>query len=339
MKPIGPLKRSFWITTITAFAVSMVGAHAIAAFYLPQAILKPPFSLLIRSYVAGYPRGHTDHYMFRYGIFGFGERIRSADILILGTSHPQLGLSAAQLSQQLSTQLGRPIKAFNMGLGFGDGMGFANAVLTANGVHDKGLIVDLYQPWGGGMSEYARGAVDADVAIAYAKTCLIWADFVRDWVFDGIFPRLTLAPSSPKRTDRFLGLALFRDWRTGDVVDIWWPDRGLIYQNPPPEMMHGLVEGPPPTGLPNDGISLPEDSARLLEERKLAAILTLLPYQGYDLGKADGIARRYGLSLTTVSPDGLTFLDTNHLTADGRGLATKRLAAELPAGWMRREAR
>src|SRR5579863_8610373 len=65
---------------------------------------KPRFSVFGRHYVSTYTRGSADHYLFRFGLFAMGEQIRCSNILLLGTSHTELGLSAEQLASSLKTR-------------------------------------------------------------------------------------------------------------------------------------------------------------------------------------------------------------------------------------------
>jgi hypothetical protein len=74
---------------------------------------------LCRQFVAEYGGvgAYVGHLLYYWGLFGMRDRIRQADIVLLGSSHTQFGLSARQLSEILSRESGRPIKAFNLGLG------------------------------------------------------------------------------------------------------------------------------------------------------------------------------------------------------------------------------
>jgi hypothetical protein len=108
------------------------------------------------SYVSSYSfHGSTSHHIFRFGLFGTGERIRQSDVLLLGSSHVEDGLSAAVLTDLLSKAAGRPVHAYNLGLGFAEGIGFAKAILAANDVHNSSVILDLFtEQEGDGLSDY-----------------------------------------------------------------------------------------------------------------------------------------------------------------------------------------
>ena len=79
----------------------------------------------LSAYAVGHSAGHTDHYFFHFGLFGVGDRIKNADVLIVGSSHAIFGLSAERIAAALSERWGRPVTVFNMALGFGEGIGFS----------------------------------------------------------------------------------------------------------------------------------------------------------------------------------------------------------------------
>ena len=62
------------------------------------------------SYISAYAElGTTMHYIYHLGLFGMRERLQKSDILLLGSSHVEYDLSAAQLSQKLSNFSGHPV--------------------------------------------------------------------------------------------------------------------------------------------------------------------------------------------------------------------------------------
>jgi hypothetical protein len=67
---------------------------------------KPAFPLSANRCLSAYSFGHADHYAFRFGLFGVGERIRNADVLIVGSSHATFGLSAEKIAAALSERWG-----------------------------------------------------------------------------------------------------------------------------------------------------------------------------------------------------------------------------------------
>src|SRR5262245_19103421 len=132
--------RPFWLSAALSLALCLLAAHAALIIGRQNDVAKPPLPIPGRTYVSSYPRGFADHYLFLFGLFGFGERIHNADVLISGSSHPQLGLSADQLSHGLSEKSGSHVRAFNMSLAFGEGMAFTRDILQRNDIEEKTMI-------------------------------------------------------------------------------------------------------------------------------------------------------------------------------------------------------
>jgi hypothetical protein len=98
----------FWKSALGAAVVSSAILVAIAVFTSRENPPKPAMPIWGHAYLSGYVAGDLDHYLFRFGLFGFGDRIRKADVLILGSSHAMFGISAETISATLSERWGRP---------------------------------------------------------------------------------------------------------------------------------------------------------------------------------------------------------------------------------------
>lgn len=72
-------------------------------------------------------------------VSGLSKQIRSADVLLLGSSRTLFGLSAAQLE----AQLGGGVRVFNLGVGGGEGMLSANTLVERLDLRGRTLVVNL----------------------------------------------------------------------------------------------------------------------------------------------------------------------------------------------------
>ncbi len=324
----------WWYMTLTLVSGILI-AHGLGIQWLRVLPPKPRFSIFDRNYVGSYTRGSADHYLFRFGLFGMGEKIRRGDILLLGTSHTELGLSAAQLGSSLITSYGRPLRVFNLGLERGEGISFFRDILELNNTRDKILIADLYNGFGTKVSDYAQQARQADVLGAYIEVIQIWTDFVRDWILDGLLPHLTMVndPAAPHISmTRFLNHTVIRSWKTGDLLEIWTPLDGAIYHGISAKFSCPFVLAQPER--PSQDYSVAFQGAfpsQFLSKHNIHPVFTLLPFPKYDPRWASVQASSLGYPFIAIDPIGLRMLNGDHLNAEGRTLASMHLAQGLLA--------
>jgi hypothetical protein len=317
---------AYWMTAMTTAAVSWPVLAVIAIFGTGHNPPKPEIPLGKRTYLAAYT-DLSDHYILKFGLFGFADRIRSSDVLILGSSHAVFGLSAEAVSVALSERCGRPILALNLGVA-ADGMGFAREVLEANDARGQTLLVDLYSNDQGRLSSAARKALHSDILGAYIAVAAQATEFIRDWLLDGFLPRIRFRLDETIRVERFLRAVITRRWDNGDLDEAWSPKEGGLFRRAPPKneptatISVGRPKGPPPTLLP--------EYANYLKAKESVVVLTLIPYDGHRLDEAMRFAAQIGKPFLEIAPDDLGSFDSGHLNEIGRGLATKRLVGSLP---------
>jgi hypothetical protein len=315
--------RMFWKGALSAIAMSSALLVGIAVFTSGNNPPKPAIPIWGHTYLSAYRTGHFDHYLFRFGLFGFGDRIRNADVLILGSSHAMFGISAEAISTALSERQGRTVTAFNLATGAGEGMGFAREILEANKTQAQTLLLDLYSNERGLPSEVAQKALRANILGAYIAVAAPTTEFVRDWLFDGFLPRINFGLGASLRVDRFLQPVITRRRDNGDLDDVWTPEQGSLFQDPPAKLISSLptdspqLRGAHPTLLPEYGA--------YLVSKDLSVVLTLIPYDGYRLDEAKRVAEEIGRPFLPVEPKDLQSLDGGHLTAASRTVATRRL--------------
>jgi len=318
--------RQFWTAFAGTLAVAVLVLHFSWAQTYRQLPLRPPLWLGGASFLSDYgSHGSTAHYLFRFGLFGMRDRLLKSDLLFLGSSHVEFGVSAARLTSELSRRKGRPVRAYNLGSGFGDGIGFAREVIAANDLRDKTVVLDLFSPMGEGDSDYARVVGRSNSLGAYLKVWDAWLRYGDDWLLDPVMPvfstRTGAKLSDSVARTRLLGVCTTRSWESGDVDEMWAPTLGFVFKNPAPGVAQPMGHDDP---FHIQGYGTWNVSAATLAffaDRRLRPAFMLLPFAGYEYTSAPAQAS----PLMTVPSDGLTFYDQAHMTESGRGLATQRI--------------
>ena len=325
--------RTFWLTGAVTAAFLVLVLHLGWSRLYSQMPARPALAALGDwgdSYVSDYPPiGPVDFYMLRYGIFGVGERLRRADVVIVGSSHPQVGLSAAQLSQELSTVRGKPVGVYNAGLGYGEGIEFTEHIMEGNRLENKVLIYDLFALRQGGIGEYGTIVEHNGVLGGYLKTLDAWLRAYNDWFLDPLLPRFHPQAGQSLRDAaspvRFLNNWISRLWSTGDIKEIWASKYGYAFGNPAAQL------GKPFTTenvyhLKADGETRLDVAALdFFRQRTLSPIYTLVPFDGDQLILVSPEARPY----IPISNQDVLFFDKMHVTAPSRQIVTQRLLDEL----------
>lgn len=324
----------FWLSAAAAVLALVLPVRIVLMPSWTARVPLPDFPVPGRAYVSAYRGGEVDHYLFRFGLFGFGDRIRNADVLILGSSHPQLALSAAQIAGALVLPGDRPVAAFNMAIGYGEGSAFAREILKANDVTGSTIVIDLFAPYGDGISPYGQIVLTLGAAQAYQRVAQMWAVFLRDWLTDPLLIRVRFTVADGLSFERAMYRVLTRDWNNGDVIDLWNPQMGSRYRNPAPDFLHPLLLAPPQP----DAISIPRAMTDFFIERAMTAYAVLIPYPEGNPQVGAARAAAAGIPFVDISSWELEYYDRDHVTAAGRDLATARfiegyakLTAEPPA--------
>jgi hypothetical protein len=294
---------------------------------------RPPF-YFTKDLFLGFdePAESVPHFLWRFGLFGFDQRLRDADYILVGTSHVWFGLSASLLSQRLSAAAGHPVRVVNLGLG-GAEEAFQARILQYRRIKDKAVIIDLYAPAGELNSPWGDEAERIDWAEAYVHVLRVWANGIREWCLDPWLPNFKISHGHLYAMRVIEGVFVCR-WDTGDTEYMWVPECGYSFRRgvPPPSTMNIPFDPHAPTpGNEARGahIVLPNIWYKVIEKNHLRPFLTIVPYNGYAPEAAQRVADLHGWSFISVSPTGLTFRDPDHLNAAGRDLASERLAAGI----------
>jgi len=323
--------RSFWLSFGGMALIAFGSLHIWWSCRLAQMPARPSFPITGEEYVTYYEHsGSTSHYIYRHGLFGLRKRMQESDVLLLGSSHVELGLSAALLSRELSKTAGRPILVYNLGTEEGEALSFATKVLAANGIEHKASIVDLYQPWGENMSVSGRSADESSRWNAYTSVGKVWLKVCEDWLFDAWLPNFQILVNSDQSTIipvRSLKSLAIRRWDTGDMVEVWKPEIGGVYANTPPHWNVPYTRDGPVHGDHAKG-QLTAKMIAELKERDIRTIYTDVPYDSDYLNKIPDIAQPY----VVIPSTNLTLIDRMHLNRSSRDIATEALFEGIKNG-------
>lgn len=303
-------------------ALSAAAAACVLPLPPPAGAPTPPFPFSSGAYVSAYRGASADHTLFRTGMLGFGRRLRDSDTLVLGNSHAQLGISAAQLGG----------RAFNASVAFGEGIAFFRDIVEHNGVQGKTLLVDAYNWREDGVSEIAAAARGDDAAQAYARVGRLWGRAVSDWLLDGFVPCVDTS-GFELRFVRCLDWLMLRRRDNGDLHEWWSPELGPLYRDVPPALTRAYAPGP---GRAEPGSYSAQFSRAFppafLAQRNLKPVFTLVPFPAANPARAAAEAGKLGAPFIPIAHEGLEFTaDRHHLSAQGRAQATRLLLREAKA--------
>ncbi len=309
---------------------------------------KPPYPNLGHEFVGEYAGvgAFVAQAIYYWDLFGFGDRIRSADVVLVGSSHTQFDLSAQQLSSALSQSVRRPVRVYNLGMGCGETLAFANNVMKRLRADPPMIIADAYTYGNDTVSACASEATRSDAIQAAFSVSNVWSRFTWDWLIDGYLPSVSIRDGS-LHVERFLNApVLMLDWNFGGSAFFYRPDAGQVFPDAPPDRIAKVVGGVPGEirwTLADGTIPVPSEFPQTVE-RKPEVIFTLIPfpaaptlplwslyqpaYQRIDRLLSVGARGEQG-RFVAVSPSGLESFDYGHLTGAGRALATARLADSL----------
>ncbi|HLI22042.1 MAG TPA: hypothetical protein VKV32_13035 [Stellaceae bacterium] len=342
-------KRRFWLASVVMTALLLIPFFVWSRIEASRLPPKPAFPLPGHAFVAEYggQASYVAHLLYWWGLFGFGERIRSADVVMLGSSHMQFGLSARQLSATLSAAAGRPLRVFNAGLGCDTPLGFDAALLDRQGVRDRAIIADTfaydYDPYNAECFSELDDITDRVHAVFEALA--VWTRFAADWALDGILPRVDLSQRRPVLGRYLNAPALILDWNYGDVVYAFSPNRGEVYPAPLASTPQDVAKAQPAgESLTSGTIPMPNALANVVARRDLRPIFTLIPFvttPAFDRERFTHVAQLLAAAgtaprapLIAIAPAGFESFDGEHLTGPSRDQATRRLGDALAAAEM-----
>jgi hypothetical protein len=243
-------------------------------------------------------------------MFGFGDRLAQADTLVVGSSHAEFGIDAAMLSK------GRP---FNMALGGGEGLSFAATLLKKYNSHPSLIALDTFAPDPEGPSTEAANVLASAPGVSYLKVFNIWSGFLRDWILQGVLPRVTIA--FDKLTfENPIGALIVRDWTTADVTSVY--SSGGLYSSPGEVFVDAAKGHVMWNGQVRPG-SRPGASLSAIKAPRV--VVTVVPYPAYDDTIGREVADRLGALFVHIDAAGLRWWDYHHLNKSSRVVVTEKL--------------
>jgi hypothetical protein len=144
--------KRFWPTFILATVLCGGALQATSIGLIGYPAAKPTIPIPGRQYISATRDGQTDHALFYFNLFGFGDRIRTADALVIGSSHAEFGIEAARLPGK---------RTFNMAMGGGEGLNFAGTLIEKYKPHPSIIALDPFSPDGDSTSTEARNILSS----------------------------------------------------------------------------------------------------------------------------------------------------------------------------------
>ncbi len=322
MKIAHPYLKSFFLTTLIILLI-----------VVPRAPRKGPKKFELPSikkvFISSYGEHDAIHRLIYHGLFGFRQQMAEADVLIVGNSHAELGFSAKQISRELSNTLNRQVKVFNLGVGWGEAFPFHKQVMRKQGVQCKLLLLELFATLEDRMTDQGKSALSENKLTAYMKVFDAWAVVAKDWLLDGILPRITYNRKSDGRRvflkERFLAYPVgIRTWQHGDVWDYWLPFYGSTYQNTPTSLItYAKLKD---KKRKKRDIELTERilDPTFLSEKQLYVMTAIVP-SNINAHAYCAPVQTLGLPYVDISFQDVPLYDGAHTNHVGRSLVTHRL--------------
>lgn len=154
-------------------------------------------------------------------------------------------------------------------------------------------------------------------SVAFRNVLNIWSGFVRDWLLQGLLPRVTISLKSLAWAQP-LGSTILRDWETADVTTVYSGTTGEVFVDA--SKGHPLMDGPERLGMS----PAPADLAAI-EAIGGSIIVTTVPYPSFHETIGRKMADDLGGRFVHIDPDDLRFFDFHHLNDEGRRLATSTI--------------
>ena len=320
---------TYWISFLASFALCLgVAMHYTHRDKIIRKFEVPDFS---KVFISSYGDKDAVHRIYYFGLFGFDRRIAEADMLIMGNSHAELGLSAGQISAALSTPE-KPYKAMNLAMGWGEGFPFAKALLKHQRLQNKSIILEIYATLVRSFSVVGKPVLSEDRFTAWIRSIETSACAMKDWFLDGKLPRITFSKGDFV-VGRFLAYPVgLRQLETGDVYDYWIPGWGAVYRNTP-EKLISYAKPPEFRPLTDDYLAQSENvlDAEMLKANQLDVWATLLPSNELYQADAEIYTKALHLPFLPIAFDDVKIYDSYHANAEGRHTATRHLLDQFIA--------
>jgi len=296
----------FWLASILTTLVCGAILQGVSITRLGFPAARPSIPMPGRAYVSATYDGQSDHSLFYFNFFGFGDRLRDARTLVIGSSHAEFGIDSATLGP----------KGFNMALGGGEGLAFATALLAKYRPHPSLVAVDSFAPDADLSTEATRTLVSTP-AVSFLHVLNIWAGFLRDWLLQGLLPRLTVSLNAPA-WEQPLRSVVVRDWQSADVTQMYSGNAGEVFTD-------ASAGNPIISGREWRGMEPTASDIKAIREAGATVIVTTIPFPSFDERIGRKMADDLGGRFVHIDPVGLRLFDYHHLNAPSRAKATEIL--------------
>jgi hypothetical protein len=314
-----------------AIATLLIARAIIGTGVEPGAHPPPRWPDWRREYPAAFRGVSATHNLLSLGSFGLGRRLREADVLLTGSSHAEFGLSARDLVTHFRTR-GMSVKAYNIGVGWGEGFAFPAALIDRYDLRDKVLVVEMFRMLTP-LSAVGARALNDNAGTKLVRIANMWLGFTADRLLDLWLAKVELQAARLTVSRRLDQSVIYRRWAEGDLGEFWAPQFGSIYERwndrfylPNPEAGAERVD--------------PESVRRVLDlamlsQRHLKTFTTYIPSVA-DSGQGHlDAAVAAGIPVLPIRGDAVQLIDDAHPNALGRTLVTAQIADGLFASGVR----
>jgi hypothetical protein len=182
------------IAKMSAFLLAAAAGAALTLFVSDNVVGPSPGRYepaKIYTFIADYAGVSADHSSYR-NLAGFApglRSIRSADVLLYGSSKGMFGLRAGALNEHFGGQA----SFYNISVAYGAGLPFLAQIIAQNGIHDRIVVADLtdvasqFQ-----MSPAAIEAMDMGTMESVTRAILINGRYQGDLLLSSAMPAITL---------------------------------------------------------------------------------------------------------------------------------------------------
>jgi hypothetical protein len=276
-------------------------------------------------YLSAYRGVSATHNLISLGMFGVGRRIREADVLFTGSSHAEFGFSAEELVAYFRLR-GVSIKAYNIGVGFGEGFAFPSAIIDRYRLRDKVIVEDMYRVLTS-PSKVAEEALHDNAGTRLVRLLNMWLSFSVDHALDGILAKVEVIDGRIYVHRQIEQTVMYRRWADGDLTEFWHGQLGHMldhwsapFNRPDPNAGSEQIDAEALRRVMN-----PERFAKL----HLTVFATYIPWVS-DTGQGSLTAAAHaGIPVLSLRGDKVQLLDAQHANHVGRAIVTEQIAAGL----------
>ncbi len=262
-----------------------------------------------------YPVSELDYYVLTRGLKGTEQRMRGADVLILGNSRVHFGLRAEDAVPAFAK---RCLDVYNLAFGAQDSAKFPLAILERFELRPKLIVVNADGFFGSKLTPLGKRALSMDDFVAFRSALEVeWAWYAKKLVHAYVPHWPTVMTPNP--------WVLYRSVENG-----FWFIASV------PAQRHPVTKTTTVGAVREEAFQEAIELKRTLDAEGIELVFTLIPYSSAPTFEARAIAERIGVPLFAPELGGLMTVDQSHLDEASARRVTEAIFAEL-GPWLDRQ--